>query len=128
MRISDWSSDVCSSDLALAQHGDAVGHRHHLVELMRDEDDGEPFGHHRLQRCEQGLDLPGRQAGGRLGENKDAGAAVERLKDLEALALADREVAPEAPRTDSEAEVPRSDEHTYEIQPQRRISSAVVCV
>src|SRR3546814_20609025 len=27
MRISDWSSDVCSSDLAVAAHGDAIGHR-----------------------------------------------------------------------------------------------------
>src|SRR3546814_162080 len=27
MRISDWSSDVCSSDLTLAQHGEAYGRR-----------------------------------------------------------------------------------------------------
>src|SRR3546814_13704900 len=28
MRISDWSSDVCSSDLA---HAEALAHRHHLA-------------------------------------------------------------------------------------------------
>src|SRR3546814_5313142 len=46
-----------SDELALAQHGDAVGHRHDLVQLVRDEDDGEALRHHGLQGGEERLDL-----------------------------------------------------------------------
>src|SRR3546814_8133733 len=45
MRISDWSSDVCSSDLCptigLAHHRAAAGGQHHTVERAQ-------FGDHRL--------------------------------------------------------------------------------
>src|SRR3546814_1739240 len=102
-----------SDELALAQHGDAVGHRHDLVQLVRDEDDGEALRHHGLQGGEERLDLLRRKHGGRLVEDEDAGAAVERLQDLDALALAHREVADEAPGVDGE---PRSEEHTSEHQ------------
>src|SRR3546814_11621474 len=63
MRISDWSSDVCSSDLVrrplvqlggraglldatLVQHQDAVGERHRLFLVVRDEQHG---GRYRVQ-------------------------------------------------------------------------------
>src|SRR3546814_9585296 len=32
MRISDWSSDVCSSDLLEHRKVDVIGHRNHAVE------------------------------------------------------------------------------------------------
>src|SRR3546814_19243550 len=81
-----------SDELALAQHGDAVGHRHDLVQLVRDEDDGEALLHHGLQGGEERLDLLRRKHGDRLVEDEEAGAAVERLQDLDALAIAPREV------------------------------------
>src|SRR3546814_1269519 len=34
MRISDWSSDVCSSDLALAGTGAGLQHRHRLAAAL----------------------------------------------------------------------------------------------
>src|SRR3546814_8465790 len=34
MRISDWSSDVCSSDLLLQLGLDVLGHRHHLFDAL----------------------------------------------------------------------------------------------
>src|SRR3546814_6674803 len=37
MRISDWSSDVCSSDLSAQTPGSIIpNRRHRLIELMRD--------------------------------------------------------------------------------------------
>src|SRR3546814_7905048 len=33
MRISDWSSDVCSSDLDPAHHVERLASRHHLAQL-----------------------------------------------------------------------------------------------
>src|SRR3546814_11777413 len=34
MRISDWSSDVCSSDLAMLAVADILQHRDQMVEIM----------------------------------------------------------------------------------------------
>ena len=77
---------------AVAQDGDAVGHRHHLVELVRDEDDGAPVVGHRPQRPEQVRRLLRGQDGGRLVEDQDPGLAIERLQDLDPLLLADGEL------------------------------------
>src|SRR3546814_20050770 len=33
MRISDWSSDVCSSDLALTEIAKVQAHSHHLLDV-----------------------------------------------------------------------------------------------
>src|SRR3546814_15297006 len=65
MRISDWSSDVCSSDLTLAvviPHGDPgigdhrIGIRHHGLDVARHHDaaafGGRPV-QHRLRRAQQ---------------------------------------------------------------------------
>src|SRR3546814_17323975 len=89
-----------SDELALAQHGDAVGHRHDLVQLVRDEDDGEALRHHGLQGGEERLDLLRRTHGGRLVEAWAAGAALERLQDLVALGLAHLQVPDEPPGVD----------------------------
>jgi hypothetical protein len=55
-----------------AQHRDAVRHPQHLVELVADEDDGQPGGHHLRQRGEQRLALLRREHGGRLVQDQDA--------------------------------------------------------
>ena len=77
---------------AAAQHGDAIGDRHHLVQLVRDEDDGAPLVRHRAQRREERLHLLRRQHRRRLVEDQDARVAVQRLEDLDALLLADGEL------------------------------------
>src|SRR3546814_1126162 len=44
MRISDWSSDVCSSDLHGLRHHDRAGEMHHRPDAMTREDVGEQLG------------------------------------------------------------------------------------
>ena len=98
-------------DAPAAQHGDAVGDLQHLVQLVRDEDDGAAVGRHRAQRLEERARLLRRQHGGRLVEDQDARVAVERLEDLDALLLADRELPDAGARVDGEAELIRQRGH-----------------
>ena len=69
----------------------AVGDVEHLVELVGDEDDRLALGLERAQDREQLVRLLRRQHGRGLVEDEDVGAAVERLQDLHALLLADRD-------------------------------------
>ena len=76
----------------LAHHGDDVGDVGDLAQLVRDE-------HHALALVPQGAEdakevvgLLGREDGGRLVEDQEVGAPVERLQDLHALALAHAEI------------------------------------
>ena len=85
-----------------AQHCHAVGDRLHLVELVRDEDDGLPLLGHRAERLEERLGLLRREHCGRLVHDQDARVAVERLQDLDALLLADRELPDPRLRIDRE--------------------------
>ena len=78
--------------LPASKHRDAVGHGLDLVQLVRDEDDRAAVGRHRTDRLEERVGLVRRQHGGRLVEDEDAGVLVERLQDLDALLLADREL------------------------------------
>jgi hypothetical protein len=78
--------------LATAQDGNAVRHRLHLVQFVRDEDHRPSLVGHRAQGFEQRLRLLRGQHCGRLVENQDAGLAIERLEDLDALLLSDREL------------------------------------
>ena len=89
-------------DAPAAQHGDAVGDRQHLVQLVRDEDDRPPVGRHRAQRLEERARLLRREHRGRLVEDQDARVAVERLEDLDPLLLADRELPDPRARVDGE--------------------------
>jgi hypothetical protein len=59
---------------------------------MRDEDDRRAFGRESLQRPEQRARLSGRQHGTRLVQHEPAGATQQHLEDLEALALAHRQI------------------------------------
>src|SRR3546814_4463908 len=100
MRISDWSSDVCSSDLSATMNVDRGS---------------EMFGDHR-----GAFDMPARPPGApwripahfaicRLPENKiRLVALVARLVDA--------------------GMIPRSEEHTSELQSLMRISYAVFCL
>src|SRR3546814_9976760 len=78
MRISDWSSDVCSSDLEIAYHRHLVG----------DEDDGEA--ELAVDVAEQRQDLPRRlriERRGRLVAEQDGGLRRQRAGDADALLL-----------------------------------------
>ena len=77
---------------AAPDHGDLVGDREHLVELVRDEDDRQALGLELAQVAEQLVDLLRHQHRGRLVQDQDAGAAVEHLEDLHPLPVADAEV------------------------------------
>src|SRR3546814_18302664 len=81
MRISDWSSDVCSSDLREADHA-AVAGQHHKRQRDGAED----------QRI--AADLVGEEIGGeaRVGEEENAGEPGGRV-DLRERAAADEEGA-----------------------------------
>ena len=82
--------------LAPTQHRDAVGNAEHLLDLMADEDDGLPRPAERLDAFKQALHLLGHQNGGGLVQNDVLRLAVEHLEDLDALALAHRQVAGDA--------------------------------
>src|SRR3546814_5099884 len=114
MRISDWSSDVCSSDLPLPlkalgrfrHEAAAVDPRTGIVYLTEDRDDGLFY---RL--------LPERK--GRL-------AAGGRFQ---VLAFSERERGRDARNWgDDYPFASRSEEHTSELQSLKRISYAVFCL
>ncbi len=62
------------------------------MQLVGDEDDRAAVGGHGAQRLEQRAGLLRRQHRGRLVQDQHARVAVERLEDLDALLLADREL------------------------------------
>ena len=89
--------------LAAPQHGDPVGDLEHLVQLVADEDDRLAVGPQAARRSSNSSRrLLRRQHGGRLVEDEDLGAAVERLQDLDALLLADGDVGDERGGIDGE--------------------------
>src|SRR3546814_7913687 len=128
MRISDWSSDVCSSDLEV---GRVVEPRRHLAESLEARvavADHAVEGVHRLvgekaRQAEQQEpehrrhEAVGKVLGGGLcGGAGDAGG-------IEA-----RRVAPDDAADRQAPALPRSEEHTSELQSLMRNSSAVFCL
>src|SRR3546814_6696393 len=117
MRISDWSSDVCSSDLREAAHEvrNRVdrAERHDVVDAREVADtdgaDGQPL--HRAGDAARG----------------DHVALVERVLELDEDAGDD--VLHQLLRTEADREPDhRSEEHTSELQSPMRSSSAVLCL
>src|SRR3546814_1532749 len=114
MRISDWSSDVCSSDL---RRGDYLGATVQVIphvtdaikEFIQADLDGEDF-----VLCE---------VGGTVGD-------IESLPFLEAVRQLRNELGPERTLFVHLTLVPwiRSEEHTSELQSLMRISYAVFCL
>src|SRR3546814_7472447 len=102
LRISDWSSDVCSSDLSQRDSRDNRGNR----EPRGDRDDD-----NRGNR---------QQSRGRTARNRDEDEGRDERTDRS-----------ETPARDEAAEqepAPRSEEHTSELQSLMRISYAVFCL
>src|SRR3546814_9996317 len=138
MRISDWSSDVCSSDLAAARGkiGDGAGHRrgaedHHLGPRQHglDEDvERAARGTGAAMELDAALRLAGRHA-----------ACIQRLlrlyRDEVRLAILQclQRRALHRPTRAAAADpavdlAVRSEEHTSELQSLIRISYAVFCL
>src|SRR3546814_9277936 len=115
MRISDWSSDVCSSDLAaIACRDQRVAH-HPVTADALDRRAGEHLAEIRIVERQQIGETRRRQLGTR-GE----GEVGTRRR---------RELVPRADRAAIVAAVDaRSEEHTSELQSLMRISYAVFCL
>src|SRR3546814_1261182 len=126
MRISDWSSDVCSSDLfedleRIEQHPGRV--EQHIADpaaeddadrRVKDEIVGMALGHRRAGLFEQLEQIPP--------ADEDAADIGERIPAQDRVP-ANRE------QNGIEAEVgPRSEEHTSELQSLMRTSYAVFCL
>ena len=82
---------------------DLVGDREDLAQLVRDEDDRQALGLELAQVGEERVDLLRHEDGGRLVEDQGAGAAVEDLEDLHALAVGDAELLDQGVGADPEA-------------------------
>src|SRR3546814_9277942 len=104
MRISDWSSDVCSSDL-LQQRGDAVEDRGSAPDLVN-----ALMGQERHHHAAGGDDDLGARIDGA------AGRPHELIDDVALGGVGAEGVAQ------------RSEEHTSELQSLMRISYAVFCL
>src|SRR3546814_7967624 len=120
MRISDWSSDVCSSDLLdlLGLEGRLFRCRGGRPRLLRRDAlyAGTPDG-----RAELAAVVQHRAALGLRHRRPESGPPLRRLLDRQADALRQRLRAPAAARLLH----PRPDEHTSELQSLMRISYAV---
>src|SRR3546814_5984103 len=111
MRISDWSSDVCSSDLARRLAGDDAGDHHRLGPAVPSHLSGRPAGARR-----RAGDPHSTHARGVDGESLAGGKAGETRTGCRAY----RPAAPAGPW--------RSEEHTSELQSLMRNSYAVFCL
>src|SRR3546814_1722168 len=110
MRISDWSSDVCSSDLLLAAHEQAAG----LVDRPADERRAGFLGdRHRLARDQRLVDR--------------SAAFEDDAIDRDFFARADTQHVANSDVLERDLLV-RSEEHTSELQSLMRISYAVFCL
>ena len=80
-----------ADDRAVAHHRHVIGDRQHLRQLVRDDDDRLALLAHAPQDGEELVDFLRREHRGRLVENQQLRAPVERLQQLDALLLADRQ-------------------------------------
>src|SRR3546814_5602401 len=122
MRISDWSSDVCSSDLAGPGDGEAVESRRAAADLVENDQrawprlvqDGGGFHH---------LHHEGGASAGQVIRSADAGEQAVDDADMRRLR---RHIAAHLGQHGDEGV--RSEEHTSELQSLMRISYAVFCL
>src|SRR3546814_4986036 len=115
MRISDWSSDVCSSDLYGAEHQEGAEDAQRKAEIAHAVDD------ERLDRRRIGAGLVIPEADQQIGGEPHAFPAEEHLDEIvrrhqhQHLEGEQREIGE------------RSEEHPSELQSIMRISYAVFC-
>src|SRR3546814_4021805 len=114
MRISDWSSDVCSSDLGA--HRDEIGGSALQFARVFDQDDA--------------IAAPGDLGEQRVGERRLPSAGPARDKVIEAIANSGAQNLRLVGKHDAGRDIvfERSEEHTSELQSLMRISYAVFCL
>src|SRR3546814_5888136 len=118
MRISDWSSDVCSSDLG---HGGCGGVKASLSEAFKDAKPGEGgFIAHWIDLLDEERDRV--RAAAALHPDLDAQRALEQAAVR--VSIRNLRTFPCIPEREAE----RSEEHTSELQSLMRISYAVFCL
>src|SRR3546814_9991265 len=127
MRISDWSSDVCSSDLLAVLHAGAHNHAEG-GELEESEDQADD--HQRERQVDQ---APPRIDDGipQSEQRADGGGAGDRVGRGGGNGIGAEECFDDLLQHDGEAEGDqylRSEEHTSELQSLMRISYAVFCL
>src|SRR3546814_6760153 len=125
MRISDWSSDVCSSDL----HPRRRPRARHLPSAVRARGDGRLEPHPARKIGAVAARAGGGGADGR-GRSADAGipAAVGRAQPVADVRQLDLPGPPLPAPPDAVAGTSRSEEHTSELQSLMSISYAVFCL
>src|SRR3546814_10565353 len=133
MRISDWSSDVCSSDLRghASQKGGAdrrLGEQHGQCAGLDLEKAGSGHGRRHRDEADRGEgDAGDRQSPGKLAERQQPGVMpLPFPKPIEAEERKPEEQSQIAIKR--EARSNRSEEHTSELQSLMRISYAVFCL
>ena len=94
------AGDAGGDDLAAAQDGGVMAERADLLELVRDVEDRAALGGEAAERREQHLDLLRGEHRGRLVHDDQARVLQQAADDLDALALADRELADQARRVE----------------------------
>src|SRR3546814_10630755 len=132
MRISDWSSDVCSSDLVGKPEGG--GNIGHVAALLHQPGERLPLRHFVGVQPSEVFDHRRLDGGGVVGFGEDAARQWFGLARL----LRDDPRGMEAPRARDDLIVAvltigthqqrRSEEHTSELQSLMRISYAVFCL
>src|SRR3546814_10300788 len=118
MRVSDWSSDVCSSDLGDAQFRD-------LAE-GRDRRDVGATGQARAAAVHDARRFPAAQ--GVRGALSRRGCTPDRTQPLRRGACEPDESGRVRPLHDRTARLDRSEEHTSDLQSLMRNSYAVFCL
>src|SRR3546814_5250337 len=117
MRISDWSSDVCSSDRGMKLHamngqaGMAEAHDHRIIAGGVDDEFRRNVLHHKTMVASGG------KGGGETFKKPGPVMAYGRGLSMH-----------QPPAHDFPAEMLRSEEHTSELQSLMRISYAVFCL
>src|SRR3546814_8824025 len=113
MRISDWSSDVCSSDLSVALSR-GLGGRELLARRPQD-------------HAARGLLLSDHRRGWHR-RAADRAYGGRRALALARRAVGERSRQPAGAHRERRREMVRSEEHTSELQSLMRISYAVFCL
>ncbi len=94
---------VCHQ-FAVAQHRDAIRNPDHFVEFVADKDDRQTLCNELLKRRKKGFAFLRCQHRGRFIEDQDLRAAIKRLQDFDALALANRKIPDPGGRINPQSE------------------------
>src|SRR3546814_3983396 len=127
MRISDWSSDVCSSDLSRSRSAVRVDTYRTVVRRRY---------RHAASPMERDVDRSPRHGGSMDRVSKSSIARCSSPHAFPDCSTADRSglhgrrtrSRPQSPQTLKEPAMGRSEEHTSELQSLMRISYAVFCL